>query len=146
MDKTLSSGYVKKQLYGYREEHLVSTLNDYKAAEAKMTMDKRRVAVNVILKEYRQLKGTSEAIKSSRNSLKALGEAHAKLAKSLKDKKYTGKDIVAAIKTLKTESEYFDNVEEMFLDCESDTLEVKANEGLVCKQDADVDVGDGSNE
>lgn len=136
MDTTLSSGYVKKQLYSYREEHLVSTLNDYKSAEAKMTMDKRREAVNVILEEYRWLKGTSEAIKNSRNSLKALGKAHAKLAKSLKDNEYTGSDIVAAIKTLKAESEYFDSVEEMFLDCESDTLEVKDNEGLVCKQDA----------
>lgn len=133
MVATLSRGYVKKQLYSYREEHLISTLNDYKDVETKLTMDKRRIAVKTILAEYRQLKSTSEAIKNTQKSLKALSIAHAKLAESLKDKKYTGKGIVTAIKVLKAEKEYFDNVEEMFLECDSNTLKALSNEGLVCQ-------------
>ncbi|WP_075188394.1 hypothetical protein [Teredinibacter haidensis] len=133
MDTTLSNGYVQKALYAYREEHLVSDLNGYMAAEENLTMDERRAAVNTILDGYRELKVTSEAIKKSRSSLKALAMAHGKLAKSLKDKKYTGKDLVAATKSLKSEAKYFDSVEEMFLDCESNNLEIKADKGLTCK-------------
>lgn len=132
MDSALGEGYVQMTLYAYREEHLVANLIQYEKTEGKMTIAKRRVAVNELLDEYRELKGTSEAIKNTRNSLNALATAHGKLSKSLEDKKYTSKDIVAAVKILKAEGEYFNSVEEMFLDCESNKLELKAMEGLVC--------------
>ncbi|MGH1461125.1 MAG: hypothetical protein ACRBB6_03725 [Neptuniibacter sp.] len=132
MDQTLGEGYVQKTLYAYREERLVANLSQYEKNEHKLSIQKRRAAVNDIIDEYRELKGTSEAIKNTRSSLKALAKAHSKLSESLGQDKYIGKEIMAAVKTLKAEVEYFTHAEEMFLDCESNRLEFKPQEGLVC--------------
>lgn len=133
MDDTLSRGFIKKELYGYRSEHVLAMVVDYSTHEAEMRMPERREELNKILDEYKKLQGTSEAIENTRKTLKAIGAAHAKLAGSLRKKEYTGKDIIDAVKSLENEGKYFDKVEETFIGCASNQLEAKANEGLVCK-------------
>jgi len=127
-------GTIQERLFTMRYTELAGYISDYNETVTKANFDHKKKTLESIYQKYRAMQASSAAVEQAITALQSVKNAHATIMKEVREDRFTGKSIVAAIGTLKDVHDHYDNLEELMLTCKTQVV-ADERKGIICKED-----------
>jgi hypothetical protein len=127
-------GTIQERLFIIRYTELAGYISDYNETVTKANFDHKKKGLESIYQKYRAMQASSATVDQAIAALQSVKKAHAAIMEEIHEDRFTGKNIITAIGTLKDVHDHYNNLEELMLTCKTQVV-ADDKKGIICKGD-----------